>query len=675
MEKKTLILTAVILFSICTQTFAEQYDPNKEEDLFEMSIEELMAVPIVISASRQEQKITEASVPVSIITAEDIHYSGLTNIPEILQFTPGVDMLKMDRSSYSVGVRGLHGTITDRVQSMVNGRLADNPGFGGPEFLRLPVLLEDIERIEIIRGPGGAAWGANAFTGVINIITKKPEDVLGYFGSTTISEFGDSYTHLRWAAKKDKWSWRISTGYEDVKSSDEAGAGRYESFNPALTPLIGMNNYAARDFSRSWRFDTEAICHISKMTDLAFGLGHTHIESGSHEQIGYFPMKNSRTDMFRAFVKLDHEFEDGSSGYLQWFGNFSNINWASAVRSTTSENDFEAQLNFSPAESHQMSIGGNFRWTHINTGRDNVQQSIFVDEPFDEYCGGLFAIDRWEVTDKLTLEGQLRGDRYSETQTDWSGRLTALYSLDEKKDHIFRLSTAKAFRTPLISQRKNTNTNIPVGGGLYAVNGDLPTDHLDNEETYSIEAGYTGKLAKGVTLRADTYYQRFSKMIGYRMTTDGFGLAHYTPDNIDGADSWGGELELAFKNKRGKLSLWYAYNDFELDMTNQPLRAYLPAKHKAGLTGRLFFADGLTLNANYKFTNTTFRNPQDGGNSGVSNRLDLTIAKTFADGKGELMFGITDLLNKTNEPIHDFSRVTGHETPGRMFFARVQYRF
>ena len=89
-----------------------------------------LEVPIVISASRQEQKITETSVPVSVITAEDIHYSGLTNISEILQFTPGVDVLKIDRSSYAIGVRGLHGVITDRTQSMVNGRLADNPGFG-----------------------------------------------------------------------------------------------------------------------------------------------------------------------------------------------------------------------------------------------------------------------------------------------------------------------------------------------------------------------------------------------------------------------------------------------------------------------------------------------------------------------------------------------------------------
>ncbi|MCD4831738.1 MAG: TonB-dependent receptor, partial [Anaerohalosphaeraceae bacterium] len=585
------------------------------------------------------------------------------------------DVLKIDRYSYAVGVRGLHAVRTDRTQSMINGRLADNPIFGGPEFLKMPVMLEDIERIEVVRGPGGAVWGANAFTGVINTITKKPEDVLGYFGSTTINEFGDSYTHLRWAEKQGEWCWRVSVGYEDVKDSDEAGAGKYKSFNPALNAAMGFNNFVARDFSRNWRFDSEAVRHITEMTDLSFGLGHIQSELGGHEFVGYFPVKNMRTNMFRAFVKLEHEFENGSNGYLQWYGNFSKVNLPSFTKYTTSENDFEAQLNFSPAENHKMSVGGNFRWTHIDTGRNNVQQGLFPGEPLTEYWAGLFVIDRWQVTDRLTLEGQIRGDYYSGTHTDWSGRLTALYALDEKKDHILRLSTAKAFRTPLRVVQKYTSTTLPVGGGFYALNIDLPDNEMRNEETWSVEAGYTGILAKGVTLRADSYYQRFSNLVCYHVTTDIFGMGHYKPDNVDGADSWGGELELKFENKRGMLSLWWAYNDFMSDKEDLFLRANLPAKHKAGLTGRLFLADGLTLNANYKFTATTPYNPASGGNAGSSNRLDLTIAKAFADGRGELMFGISDLLNTTNEAIHDFSRAAGHETPGRMFFTRVQYKF
>ncbi len=196
-------MVVIVLSVLCPVVTAGE--PNETEDILEMNLEELMEVPVVVSASRQEQKITEASVPISIITAEDIHYSGLTNIPEILQFTPGVDMLKLSRHRWAVGVRGMHEFVSDRTLILVNGRCAESSlfGGGGSEYFTLPILMEDIERIEIVRGPGGAAWGANAFNGVINIITKKPEDVLGVFSSTTMTEFGDSYTHLRWAATKD----------------------------------------------------------------------------------------------------------------------------------------------------------------------------------------------------------------------------------------------------------------------------------------------------------------------------------------------------------------------------------------------------------------------------------------------------------------------------------------
>ncbi len=242
-----LILIFLLVFVFSVQLFAGQEGADNEEDFFEMPLEELAKEPyVVVSASRQAQQISELSVPVSVITADDIHHSGLTNIPEILQFSPSIDMLKLSRHRWAVGVRGLHEFISDRTLLLINGRSAESPLFGGTEYYTLPILMEDIERIEIVRGPGGAAWGANAFNGVINIITKKPEDVLGVFGSTSITEFGDSYTHLRWADKQDKWRWRISTGYEDLKNSDGAGAGRYKSNTTvAMETLMDLGSFTA----------------------------------------------------------------------------------------------------------------------------------------------------------------------------------------------------------------------------------------------------------------------------------------------------------------------------------------------------------------------------------------------------------------------------------------------
>ncbi len=679
------ILAALALLGLCTQVFAESPEPNEAADLFEMSIEELMEVE-VISASRQPQKIGQLSVPVSIVTAEDIHYSGLTSIPEILQFAPGVDVIKLDRYRYAVGVRGLHGLISDRTLTLINGRAADSPLFGGSEFYRYPVLLEDIERIEVVRGPGGAAWGANAFTGVINIITKKPEDVLGGFVSTKIDEFGDSYTHLRYGERCGKWIWRTSVGYSDYESSDEAGAGRYASGNQTLTgnPLLGMgfNNFSAKDYSRTFLLSSEAFYNYSENTIISFGTDYSHRDLGNYEFLGYYPSGNGWHETVRPYAKLDHQFDDGSSGYLQWFGNFGNSWVPCLMKWSTMENDIEGQYNFKVGDSHDVSVGGNFRFMRISTETRNPSHLMYSGEPYDEQMAGMFLIDRWQATDRLTFESQIRGDWYSETQKDWSTRLSALYALDEKKDHTLRFSFAKAYRSPLANLRETSTNRLSLAGmgfpGFWAINAMKPGDDLENEETWALEAGYTGKLTDNLTLRADTYYQRFTKLIGYRIIPDPLplGRSFYQPDNIDGADSWGTEVELALERKNGRLSAWYAYNDFQEDISHQLIRSYAPAQHKVGLTGRLFLDDGWALNANYRYTGTT---PVVGDttifDTGASHRLDLGVAKQFAEGRGEVMVGVSDVFNKTNGPNFGIGQTTAHETPGRMFFVRMQLRF
>jgi outer membrane receptor protein involved in Fe transport len=678
-----LVMILLFVFATNAQSRASQ-EPNKPGDFFEMSLEELMEVPVVVSAARKEQKITEASVPISIITSEDIHYSGLTNVPEILQFSPGIDMLRLSRFRWAVGVRGLHEFISDRALILINGRSAESPLFGGSEHYTLPILMEDIERIEVVRGPGGAAWGANAFTGVINIITKKPEDVLGYFGSTTINQFGDSYTHFRWAKKQNKWRWRLSVGYEDLENSDDAGAGRYSSNTTAtVNSLMGFSSFTANDFMRNCRFDSEAFYDYSDRTRMSFGAGYSHAEVGDWEFGGYYPGGNGWYETVRSYTKLEHDFEDGSTGYLQWFGNFASSKVPTIMKWDWMQNDIEGQYNFDVAVVHKITIGGNLRFIELNTNTkiENPQQLTYQGAPFDEQFAGAFLIDRWTLSDRLTLEGQIRTDYYSETQTDWATRLTALYVMDKQRDHTLRFSFAKAFRTPFTSPRNTMTGRVPLPSppypsGLYVFNV-IPADELENEETCSFEAGYTGKLARNLTLRADTYYQRYSKLIGYTKVYDAFGLPYHKPINIDGVDSWGAEVELALQGKPGKLSAWYAYNDFQEDIPQQGIRAYCPAQHKVGLTGRLYLPGGWTFNANYKYADTTRTLDLDTTllDIGPSHRLDLGIVKGFAKERGEIMIGVSDLLNKTNGPHFGSGQLSAHETPGLTLFVRLQYKF
>ncbi|MGB2823508.1 MAG: TonB-dependent receptor, partial [Phycisphaerae bacterium] len=643
-------------------------DPNHvtAEPTVESGDELLMFqdVPVVVSAARRAQPVNWLSVPVSIITAEDIHYSGLTSIPEILQFTPSVDLLKLERNRFAVGVRGMHFAYSDRLLSLVDGRAADQPMFGGPDFIRLPVLMEDIKRIEVVRGPGGAAWGANAFTGVVNIITKEPEETQGWLASTTWSHFCDSYSHLRWGSKAGKWAWRISMGYEDMKTSEDAisGGASFALEKPVLPALIGFDRYVARDFTRNWRIDTKATYRPSDRTKWSFGLGTSHLETGDFEKAGYYAMQSMRQDTARAFSKVEREFGGGRTAHFQWFGNFLQGNMA-GVTARTSENDLEGQYNFAIGDDHKMSVGGNARWAHINTGWTDPQDMRFIGAPFDEYWLGAFGIDRWQATKRLVIEAQGRLDWYSETHMDWSARLSGLYALDEAQRHVLRVSGAKAFRSPLIVCRRLRGRTVPLGMGTYLAEYVLPRDDLKNEETWSAELGYTGRITDWLTVRADGYYQRFDRLITYRKT--------YRPplpavfsfaDNTGGTSSFGGEAEVELKGKIGTLSAWYAHNNSREDHSHQEVRSFLPAKHKVGVTGRLFLPDGWTLNANYRYATRVTENTVGDATRPWTNRLDLTVSKRLFDGRCEVMFGVWDVLDKTNDPAVGYGQFTAHET-------------
>jgi outer membrane cobalamin receptor len=645
--------------------------------LYNMSIEELMEVTIVTSASRLPQGSGELSSPVTVLTAEDIHHSGLTSIPQILRFACGVDVLEIDRRRYALGIHGLHETFSDRTTLLIDGRLADNPVYGGPDFEGLPLMIEDIERIEVVRSPGGAAWGANALTGVVNIVTKKPPDVSGTMARTTLTEFGDSYTQIRWADKYADWSWRVSVGYEDVKSSEDAIDADYESFVPSLNALIGFNTFEARDFARNQRIDTEALYDFSEATRLSLGIGYTHIDAGRFELGGYYPQDDIREDHIRSYAKLDHRFDNGDSGYLQWSGKFWNGNWPMAGQFDSGQNELEGQYNFAPKDRHHTSIGASFRWDYIDAdvATGDQQQVRISGEPLDEYNTGLFAIDRWEMSDRWTLEGQIRGDYYSGTRADWSGRLTALYALDQAKKHVLRFAAAKAFSTPLPELRKASTTRIPMGGGLYLLNVIAPGS-LENEETYCLETGYTATLSKNLSLRIDTYYQQFNKLIGYRRTTNIFSQVFAVADNINGADAWGGEVELAVNGEWGKISSWYSYNAFEPDRPQQDFEAFLPAKHKMGMRYQRHFLPGWTFNANYSYYDTTPGNPATGNHDvNASNRLDLIVSKTFNKDKGEIMIGVRDVFDKIYDPIRQGMEYASHEVPGRCLFVSLLLKY
>jgi iron complex outermembrane receptor protein len=164
-----------------------------QEDLSKTSLEDLMNIEVT-SVSKTPQKISRTASAIFVITAEDIRRSNATNIPDLLRMVPGLDVAQINANTWAISARGLNGRFSNELLVMLDGRSVYTPTFDGVEWDLLDVPLEDIERIEVIRGPGASVWATNAVNGVINIITKKATDTSGALvvagGGTVDQGFG-----------------------------------------------------------------------------------------------------------------------------------------------------------------------------------------------------------------------------------------------------------------------------------------------------------------------------------------------------------------------------------------------------------------------------------------------------------------------------------------------------
>ncbi|MCP4592751.1 MAG: TonB-dependent receptor, partial [bacterium] len=301
------------------------------------------------------------------------------------------------------------------------------------------------------------------------------------------------------------------------------------------------------------------------------------------------------------------------------------------------------------------------------------------DNPFLEFYAGAFVVDRWQVTNRLALEGQFRMDYASSVHDrfDWAGRGTALYALDEAKRHVLRASIARAFRSPSLSLRELFVQRIPLPSppfppGSFGLNA-AGTENIRNEHTWSYELGYTGQLTEKLSLRLDCYLQKYRHLVGVVALPTSF---TYGIDDRNSAKTWGGEVELTWKSKCLQLSAWYAYNASSVEYSGkQDIRGYRPAPHKMGVTGRVSLPDDWTINVLYRYTSETPGDPIDMDDVSSTSRLDIAVTKALPKLHSEFQIGVSDVLDDGWNQAPGVFAPGGNEVPGRTFFIRYQAKF
>ncbi len=193
-------------------TGTPSWSDNSPRDLTDLSLEDLLQVSVT-SVSKKEEKLSDAPAAVFVITQEDIRRSGVTNIPDALRMVPGVEVARIDANKWAISARGFNSRFANKLLVLMDGRTLYSTLFSGVWWDVQDTFIEDIDRIEVIRGPGATLWGANAVNGVINIITKKAKDTQGglvvagvgteekYFGGVRYGLKTGDNSHFRVYAK------------------------------------------------------------------------------------------------------------------------------------------------------------------------------------------------------------------------------------------------------------------------------------------------------------------------------------------------------------------------------------------------------------------------------------------------------------------------------------------
>ncbi|MEC7227709.1 MAG: TonB-dependent receptor plug domain-containing protein, partial [Candidatus Latescibacterota bacterium] len=282
-------------------------------DLDLMSLEDLMEVE-VFSASKKEEPLFVAPAAVYVLTSEQIQSSGATTIPDVLRGVPGVEVARIDASKWAVSVRGFNDVFADKLLVMIDGRTVYSPLFNGVIWSDNEIALQDIERIEVVRGPGGALWGANAVNGVINIITRRAMDTKGVVITQSLGTETRARVSTTYGLKIGDWNSALRLHYASYDHAVRNGKSAADNWTTGRIGLradrtlangdelsVDLSTYRNESFE-NYRIPVLEAPFLSERNTVS----HT---SGSYAVIGWARTASKRST-WKVKVYYDNSFRD-----------------------------------------------------------------------------------------------------------------------------------------------------------------------------------------------------------------------------------------------------------------------------------------------------------------------------------------------------------------------------
>ena len=442
----------------------------------------------VVSASFQPQRVDQAPATVYVVTSEQIKDSGAQTLWDALRGVPGVDVIETRAFQGEVGIRGLNGTLNNRVLVLLDGRTVLDGLFDFVTWETIPVTLEEIARIEVVEGPASALYGANAVSGVINIISKTPEQLSGggvtYSGGGAGTRFGTAL----YGTRKGKLDYKIGLGERSGNGFENES--RRSSRTEKVDALVGY------DFSPDSRLS------------LSFGLTQANTETDTGGTGTAF------VHGLTAFSRADYRYKDTT---LKAFWNHERLildDFGPLAQPNLDADSFNASLQHTLYMPHEntLVVGGSYT-------RDAVRSKVLQSGLLSQDRWALFFEDQWKPADRWTVVASGRLDRHPLTPLGFSPRISVLFAPVDGQ--VWRLSAGTAFRNPTALEsylRFSQSVPNPAGGALpnppfTTINAALGGNpQVEPERMRQAEAAYSGRFGP-VQTTATAFYYRLDGLI------------------------------------------------------------------------------------------------------------------------------------------------------------------
>ena len=625
-------------------------EPARAESVEDIELLELN-VPMVVTASRHEQKITAVPYAISVITAEDIRRAGARSIPDALRLAPGVDVADLTYGNWAVSPRGFHGFFASKTLVLVDGRGIFDSVMSGTLWGTWPFQLEDIQRIEVIRGPGGVIWGANAVNGVINIITKDPATQTGLTVTGGGGSRGTYRQHTGYAFQDGKLRMRVS--------------GELEGSDGFLGPTSVLGNF--RDDFQAVRGGVHAIYEQGPNDTFTLSAGSAVVDGNWPVP----PMLFQRTLPPRAQsnyllgrwthrVAADNTVE--LTGFVNDYQIMSGVAW-----SDYHYDQFALQLRqtFHPADNHTVTWGVDSVLDVTDaTGADPYMLSQDV---IHSGSVGVYGQDEWRFAPRwaLNLGGRVDYDAYGGFQP--SSRAALSYELT--KESMIYAAVSRAFQMRPAAGRF---VDFPLADPFLHVVSDR---NMDPETLIAYELGYRGRFFDRLDVSLNGFWHDYDDLLASNFGLGPPGLMKIMSGNDASISLYGVELDLKYAVTRSLTLLGnYTFQRPDSSPSTFGSDVITPPEHKFMTGARYAVTDALRLGAHLYYvdavTAPSGSNPIARRSIDPYFRLDLNAEYEFWKDRASVTVGVSNLLDPRHPEGGSGSLADG-EVP-RMIYAELR---